>query len=580
MNKTKIVCTLGPATDDDKILKALMMEGMNVTRFNFSHGDYKQHERNMERVKRFREELKLPIATLLDTKGPEIRIGRFKESPIVLEEGQEFILTTREIEGDKNKVSISYKDLIKDVGVGDTILIDDGLIELKVSRLTDTDIICIVKNGGTVSNLKGVNVPNVELSMPFISEKDKQDIIFGIKHGFDFIAASFTRCAEDILQIRRILREYNCNTINIIAKIENMQGVSNIDEIIRVSDGIMVARGDMGVEIPIQQVPVIQKMIIKKVYNAGKQVITATQMLDSMMKNPRPTRAEATDVANAIYDGTSAIMLSGETAAGKYPVEALKTMVKIAESAEADIDYKAKFRKRESSNNKDVTNAISHATCTTALDLNAAAIVTVTKSGKTARMISKYRPDCPIIGCSTYEHICRQMNLSWGVIPLIIKEENNTDELFEDAVTVAEDAGYVKPGELVVITAGVPLGISGTTNIIKVHVVGHILVKGQGVTTKRICASLCVCKSEEEVKENFKAGDILVIPETTNGIMEQLRQASGIIVEKEGLDTHAAIVAQSLDIPAILGAEYATTILKSGAIVMLDGKKGMVSCNQ
>lgn len=579
MNKTKIICTLGPATDDDKVLKRLMIEGMNVARFNFSHGDYKQHERNMERVKRFREELHLPIATLLDTKGPEIRIGKLKENPIMIEEGQEFVLTTKEIIGDKQCVSISYKDLVKDISVGDKILIDDGLIELKVMRLTDTDIICLVQNGGQISQMKGVNVPNVELSMPFISEKDRQDIIFGIEHGFDFIAASFTRCAEDILQIRKLLSEYNCNTMNIIAKIENMQGVRNIDEIIRVSDGIMVARGDMGVEIPIQEVPVIQKMIIKKVYNAGKQVITATQMLDSMMKNPRPTRAEATDVANAIYDGTSAIMLSGETAAGKYPVEALMTMVKIAGSAEADIDYKAAFKKREASENKDVTNAISHATCTTAHDLNAAAIVTVTKSGKTARMISKYRPDCPIIGCTTYEHVYRQMNLSWGVLPLMIKEENNTDELFEDAVAEAEKAGYVKPGELAVITAGVPLGISGTTNIIKVHVVGHILLKGQGITKKNVCASLCVCKTEEEVKKNFKSGDILVVPETSNDIMEELKEAAGIIVEKGGANSHAAVVALSLDIPAILGAQYATDILKSGAIINLDGETGTVSCN-
>ena len=580
MLKTKIVCTLGPATDDDKILKALMMEGMSVARFNFSHGDYRQHERNMQRVKQLREELNLPIATLLDTKGPEIRIGKFKEGPILLEEGQEFTLTTNEIVGDKDKVSISYKDLIKDISVGSKILIDDGLVELKVMRLTSTDIICTVVNGGMISNFKGVNVPNVQLSMPFISEKDRQDIIFGIQQGFDFIAASFTRCAEDILQIRNILSEYSCNNINIIAKIENMQGVNNIDEIIRVSDGIMVARGDMGVEIPIQNVPVLQKMIIRKVCNAGKQVITATQMLDSMMKNPRPTRAEATDVANAIYDGTSAIMLSGETAAGKYPVEALKTMVSIAESAEADMDYKVRFKNREVTENKDVTNAISHATCTTAMDLNAAAIITVTKSGKTARMISKYRPECPIIGCSTYEHICRQMNLSWGVLPLVIKEENNTDELFDHAVAAAEKAGYVKSGELAVITAGVPLGISGTTNIIKVHVVGHILLKGQGITKKSVCASLCVCQSEEEVKENFRPGDILVIPETSNEIMEQLKQASGMIVEKGGINSHAAIVALSLDIPAILGAEHATKILKSGAIITLDGEKGTVSCNE
>ena len=580
MIKTKVVCTLGPATEDDKVLRALMVEGMNVARFNFSHGDHAQHERNMGRVKRLREELGYPVATLLDTKGPEIRIGKFEKGQIQLQEGQSFTLTTDELIGNETCASISYKNLIKDIEVGSKILIDDGLIELKVKHLTDKEIKCEVVNGGTVSNLKGINVPNVRLSMPFISEKDREDIIFGVSQGFDFIAASFTRCAEDILQIRKILSEYNCNTINIIAKIENMQGVENIDEIIHVSDGIMVARGDMGVEIPIQDVPVIQKKIIKKVYNAEKQVITATQMLDSMMKNPRPTRAEATDVANAIYDGTSAIMLSGETAAGKYPVEALKTMVSIAGRAEEDIDFTAHFRKREDSNNKDVTNAISHATCTTAMDLNAAAIITVTKSGKTARMISKYRPACPIVGCSTYEYICRQMSLSWGVLPLMIEEEESTDVLFDHAVAAAEKAGYVKSGELAVITAGIPLGISGTTNIIKVHVVGHILVTGKAMVKKKICASLCVCKSEDEVKKYFKPGDILVISETSNNIMEELKQASGIIVEQDGINSHAAIVGLSLDIPIILGANNATHILKSGAIIVLDGEKGTVSCNE
>ena len=580
MIKTKVVCTLGPSTEDDKVLRALMVEGMNVARFNFSHGDYAQHERNMKRVKALRSELGYPIATLLDTKGPEIRIGKFEEDQIQLKEGQRFTLTTEEIIGNKERVSISYKDLIKDIKVGNKVLIDDGLIELKVKHLTEKEIECEVINGGIVSNRKGVNVPNVHLSMPFISEKDKEDIVFGINHGFDFIAASFTRCAEDILQIRKILSEYSCNTINIIAKIENMQGVENIDEIIRVSDGIMVARGDMGVEIPIQDVPVIQKMIIKKVANAEKQVITATQMLDSMMKNPRPTRAEATDVANAIYDGTSAIMLSGETAAGKYPVEALKTMVSIAGRAEEDIGYEIHFRKRGNTDSKDVTNAISHATCTTAMDLSAAAIITVTKSGKTARMISKYRPACPIIGCSTYEYVCRQMGLTWGVIPLMIEEEENTDDLFHHAVTAAEKAGHVKAGELAVITAGIPLGISGTTNIIKVHVVGHILVTGQALIKKKVCASLCVCKNEEEVKKYFKPGDILVINETSNGIMEELKQASGLIVEKEGINSHAAIVSLSLDIPVILGASNATQILKTGAIIILDGEKGVVSCNE
>lgn len=579
MLKTKIVCTLGPSTEDDEVLKALMLEGMNVARFNFSHGDHAQHQKNMERVKKLREELGLPIATLLDTRGPEIRIGRFKEGKIKLEAGQIFTLTTEEILGDTSQVSITYKQLIQDINVGTTILLDDGLIEMRVTEIKGSNIICSVINGGIVSDHKGVNIPNVSLSMPFISKKDREDIIFGIKQGFDFIAASFTRSAEDILQIRKLLSEYNCNTINIIAKIENMQGINNIDEIIRVADGIMVARGDMGVELPIQDVPVIQKKIIEKVYEAEKQVITATQMLDSMMKNPRPTRAEATDVANAIYDGTSAIMLSGETAAGCYPVETLKTMVSIAKRAEEDIDYRKRFKKLDTTTDKNVTNAISHATCTTAIDLNAAAIITVTKSGKTARTISRYRPDCPIIGCSTYDHVCRQLNLSWGVLPLKIEEEKNTDELFEHAALAAEKAGYVSAGELTVITAGVPLGISGTTNIIKVHVVGHILIKGRSINKQSVCGSLCVCKNTEEVKEHFKEGNILVVPETSNEIMEQLKLASGIIVEKDGMNSHAAIVGLSLEIPVLLGAEYATHILKSGAIVTLDGEKAAVYCN-
>lgn len=473
MRKTKIVCTLGPATDSDEVLYTLCREGMDVARFNFSHGDHEQHGRNLDRLKWLREELGKPIAALLDTKGPEIRIGSFFGKKAELKTGGTFTLTTKDVPGDSNAVTVLYPELVHDVEIGSRILIDDGLVELKVLAVTDTDILCQVINGGVISDHKGVNVPGVHLSMPFISKKDREDIIFGIEQGFDFIAASFTRTAKDILEIREILKEHRCNSMKIIAKIENMEGVKNIDEIIRVSDGIMVARGDMGVEIPLEEVPVIQKKIIKKVYTAEKQVITATQMLDSMIKNPRPTRAEATDVANAIYDGTSAIMLSGETAAGRYPVEALRTMVKIALRTEEDIDYKKRFKTWNVQEAPDVTGAISHATCTTAMDLNAAAIVTVTKSGNTARLISKYRPESMIIGCSTEDYVCRHLNLSWGVVPLLIPEEHNTDELFRRAALAAEDAGLVKPGELLVLTAGVPLGISGTTNLIKVHVAGQ-----------------------------------------------------------------------------------------------------------
>lgn len=473
MRKTKIICTLGPSTDNDNVLRELMKSGMDVARFNFSHADHEEHLGRLKRIERLRKELNIPVATLLDTKGPEIRIGTFKDDKkILLKEGQTFTLTSREVDGDETQVSITYPSLIYDIDVGSTILIDDGLIEMTVIDVNSTDIVCKVKNGGTISSKKGVNVPGVHLSIPFISEKDRQDILFGIKHNYDFIAASFVRTAEDVLEIRKMLKKHNSQT-KIIAKIENYQGVDNIDEIIQVSDGIMIARGDMGVEIPYEEVPVIQKMIIKKVYNAGKQVITATQMLDSMIKNPRPTRAETTDVANAIYDGTSAIMLSGETAAGKYPVEALKTMVKIAIRTEADIDYKKRFHMLDVSRTPDITDAISRATVTTAHDLNAKMIITVTTSGKTARMISRYRPECQILGCTTDPMVCRQLNMAWGVTPLLIAVEHDTFELFDHAIQAVEKAGYLEDGELAVLTAGVPLGTSGTTNLIKVQIAGN-----------------------------------------------------------------------------------------------------------
>lgn len=473
MRKTKIICTLGPSTMDDDILKKLMLEGMNVARLNFSHGDHEQHGKTLDRIKRMRDELGLPVASLLDTKGPEIRVRSFENDKIILEPGQKFILTTREVMGNQDIASITYLDLPKDIHAGMKILIDDGLIELNILEVGETDIVCQVENGGTVSNNKGVNVPNCNLSMPFISSKDYEDIIFGIEQGVDFIAASFVRTSEDILEIKEILNKQKCTNIKLIAKIENMQGVQNIDKIIQVSDGVMVARGDMGVEIPMEDVPVLQKKIIKKCISAGKIVITATQMLDSMMKNPRPTRAEATDVANAIYDGTSAIMLSGETAAGIYPVESLQTMVKIAERAEEDINYRSRFSQSREFVKPDVTTAISHATCTTSMDLDAKAIITVTSSGRTAHMISKYKPDCPIIGCTSNASVWRQLNLAWGVIPLIIPEYQNTRDLFNSSVVAANKAGHVKKGEIVVLTAGVPIGIKGTTNILKVQIVGE-----------------------------------------------------------------------------------------------------------
>ena len=473
MRKTKIICTLGPAAENEEIMRELMLQGMNVARFNFSHADHEEHLGRLRKLKRLRNELNLPIAALLDTKGPEIRIGTFKEGKIQLTKGQKFTLTTNEFEGNESCVSITYKELTKDVKKGSRILIDDGLVELIVDKVEDAHIFCTVQNDGIISNNKGVNVPGVALSMDFISEKDKNDILFAIKNGYDFIATSFTRTAQDVKDVKNLLKENGGESIQIIAKIENMQGVENIDEIIKEADAIMIARGDMGVEIPGEEVPVLQKLIIKKVYNAGKPVITATQMLDSMIKNPRPTRAETTDVANAIYDGTSAIMLSGETAAGKYPIQALETMVRIAERTEQDIDYKKRFKAIENVNNSDTTEAISHATCTIAHDMNAKAIITVTKSGRTARKVTKYRPECPIMGCATYPHICRQLNLSWGIYPLHIREEQDSYVLFDHAVKEVMQRGFIKEGDLTVITAGLPLGVSGTTNLIKVQVAGE-----------------------------------------------------------------------------------------------------------
>lgn len=575
--KTKIICTLGPATEDENVLRRLMLGGMNAARFNFSHCTHEDARKKMEAVVRLRGELGLPIATILDTKGPEIRVGTFADGPIELHAGDTFTLTTREVPGDQSIVSISYAGLPADLAPGARVLIDDGLVELTVRRITGSDIVCEVMNGGRVSDHKGINVPGTRLSMPFISERDRADILFGIELGFDFIAASFTRTAEDILAIRSILEEQGCRSVNIIAKIENMEGVSNIDEILRVADGIMVARGDMGVEIPLEDVPVLQKQLIQKSYHAGKQVVTATQMLDSMMKNPRPTRAEATDVANAIYDGTSCIMLSGETAAGSYPVEALETMVRLAEKTEQSINYIKRFNTRDNSDIAfDVTNAISHAACTTAHDLKARAIITVTKSGSTARQLSKFRPNTPIIGCTVDEHVCRQLNLSWGVQPMVISEEKDTDALFERAVDAAAQAGAVESGDLVVITAGMPLGVSGTTNMMKVHVVGHVLVTGQGMSGRSVSARLCVVRGPEDL-ENFRDGDILAVAETDNAMVDYLRRASGIITEQPGQNSHAAIAGLAMNKPVIIGAAHATDILKSGAVVTMDAATGRVS---
>lgn len=472
MRKTKIICTLGPATEDDNVLRDLMLSGMNVARINFSHGTHESHLKTINRVKKMRSELGLPVALLLDTSGPEIRVGDFEDGKIELKKGDTFVLTTKDVMGTKDIVSITYKELVHDVKPGMRILIDDGLIEMKVKEVTDTDIVCCVENGGAVSNHKGVNVPNANLSMPYISEKDRGDILFGIEQDFDFIAASFVRSADDVAQIRKILDEKNCDSLKIISKIENRQGVDNIDEILDISDGIMVARGDMGVEIPIRELPAIQKMIIKKVYNADKVVITATQMLDSMIRNPRPTRAEVTDVANAIYDGTDVVMLSGETANGKYPLEALKMMVKIAERTERDIKDRATDISKVHSK-RSVSSAVCNATVQTADNLNAKAIVCPTISGFTARLTSKLKPNAEIIGCSPYDNVLRKMQIYWGVRPLKTATETSTDKIIEHALVVSEQAGFVEEGDIVIVSAGIattsdPSAKRGLTNTMRV----------------------------------------------------------------------------------------------------------------
>ncbi len=472
MRKTKIVCTVGPATENEDILRELIKAGMDVARFNFSHCNYDTDEKRFKTIRKIADELGIHVATMLDTKGPEVRLRKFENGSVTVEDGAMFTLTTRDVTGTNEICSVSFERLPQDVSAGTRILINDGLIEMTVESVVNkTDILCRVVHGGEIKDHKGINVPGVKLSMPYISDADMNDLQFGAKMGFDFIAASFVRSGADVIYLRKFTQALGWYNVRIIAKIENSDGVENINEILDAADGIMVARGDMGVEIPFEQIPAIQKELIHKAYNAGKQVITATQMLESMITNPRPTRAEITDVANAIYDGTSAIMLSGETAAGHFPVDAVKTMAKIALTTENNINYKKNFDMRTEDIETGVTEAIAHATVTTAHDLNATAIITVTKGGATARRLSKFRPECPIVALTTNEITARQMNMSWGLIPEIVEEQQDTDKLIDSAISKSLEMGIIKPGDLVVVTAGVPLGVSGNTNMMRVETV-------------------------------------------------------------------------------------------------------------
>ena len=474
MRKTKIIATMGPSSDDPEVLCAMIGAGLDVARFNFSHGDHKSHKERIDNLRNVCGEMGGMIALMADMKGPEIRLGVFKDGKVLLNADEIFTLTSDEIIGDTTKVSITYENLPREVSVGSRILLDDGLIELCVESISGTNITTRVIRGGAISDRKGVNVPGVRLDIPYISAKDRSDLRFFVDNGFDIIAASFVRSADDIKEIRAELHRINSkNKMRIISKIENAEGVNNADSILSVSDGIMVARGDLGVEVAYEDLPIIQKELIAKAIRMGKSVITATQMLESMVNSPRPTRAETSDVANAIYDGTGAIMLSGETAMGKYPVEAIAVMSKIAERIERDIDYRLLFRQREHNQENSITNAISHATVTTAHDLQTAAILTVSMSGDTARNVAKFRPQCPIIACTPDLITQRQLKLVWGVVPLLTTEESDTTTLFNQAVAIAMESGYIKEGDLVVLTAGVPVGHSGTTNMLKVHVVGE-----------------------------------------------------------------------------------------------------------
>ncbi|AJY75992.1 pyruvate kinase [Paenibacillus beijingensis] len=580
MRKTKIVCTIGPSSESLENTKKLIMAGMNVARLNFSHGDFEEHGARIANIKQAAAELGKTVAILLDTKGPEIRLGKLKEEPIELVQDDYIVLTTEEILGDRNRIPVTYSNLTQDVSVGSTILIDDGLIGLTVVDVQGTEIKCRIVNSGPIKSKKGVNVPGVHISLPGITEKDAGDIVFGIEQGIDFIAASFVRKASDVLEIRELLERHNASHIQIISKIENQQGVDNLDEILEVSDGLMVARGDLGVEIPAEEVPLVQKEMIAKCNRAGKPVITATQMLDSMQRNPRPTRAEASDVANAILDGTDAIMLSGETAAGKYPVESVLTMSRIAERAESALDYREILTKQADAQQTSVTEAISQAVANSALDLKAKAIITSTESGFTARMVSKYRPLAPIIAVTPNEYVMRRLSLTWGVIPAHGEFANTTDEMFDIAVNGGMDTGLLSLGDTIVITAGVPVGRAGTTNLIKVHHIGELVAKGQGIGSQMATGKVVVARTPEEAIAKTAKGSILVTVSTDKEYMPAFEKAAAVITEQGGITSHAAVVSLNLGIPSIIGIANATELFTDGMEVTVYGETGVIYTGQ
>lgn len=581
IRKTKIVCTLGPASDNEEMISRLMDEGMNVCRLNMSHGTYEEQGERIQRIKRLREEKGIPVGILLDTKGPEVRTKTLAAGKVELEAGQEFVLTSREVEGNEHEVSITYPKMVELVKPGTRVLIDDGLLALNVVRVENgTDIVCCVIDGGTLGGRKGISVPNVDLQMPSIGEKDRADILFGIEQGIDMIAASFVCRPSDVLTIRKLCDDNNGSHVKIYSKIENRMGVDNFDDILKVSDGIMVARGDLGVEVDMEEVPVLQKTFIKRCNVAGKPVITATQMLDSMIRNPRPTRAEASDVANAIIDGTDAIMLSGETAAGKYPLEAVRTMVRIATFIEAqkNKDYKAVNQETiRDATAHTVANAVSFACCQMAEQLNASAIITPSNSGSTARMVARFHPDCPIIAPTPSEHAYHQLGLTRGVIPAHMQVQENSDRMIEAAVEVAHSAGLVKTGDVVIVVAGVPAGVSGTTNLIKAHIVGNVLLRGVGVGEGKISGHVCSVTTLADLESDFKEGDVIVTKMTDRGMLPYMRKASAVVVESMDENCHACVTCQALGIPLFMDRTgLAVHMLKSGMVITVDADAGFV----
>ncbi|MDD3269765.1 MAG: pyruvate kinase [Syntrophomonadaceae bacterium] len=574
MRKTKIICTIGPASQEVPVLQEMIEAGMNVARLNFSHGTHEEHRSRILNIRKATEKTGKIVAIMLDTKGPEIRTGKLQAGKINLQGGQKFILTTREVPGNNEIVQITYTSLPSEVEPGHHILLADGLINLLVEASNDTDIECRVINGGELGEKKGVNVPGVRINLPFLSDKDHEDIAFGIEQEVDFIAASFVRSAEDVLEIRRML-EHRGADIDIIAKIESQQGVDNLEDIIKVADGIMVARGDLGVEIAAEEVPLVQKIIIEKCSPSGKMVIIATQMLESMIVNPRPTRAEVSDVANAIFDGADAIMLSGETAAGKYPVDVVKTMVRIASRAEEVLPYQEILRQKRLRGNLSVTDAISYATCATALSLNASAIITPTVTGYTPKMVAKYRPQAKIIGITTHPRILNKLALVWGVFPKLIPETTGTDELFSESTRAALEAGYIENGDLVVLTAGVPIGLPGGTNLLRIQVVGDILLQGTGIGRNPVSGKVKIVIYPEDFHK-IEAGAIVVTTSADRSLAPYLDKIAGLVAEEGGLTSNAAIMGLNANIPVVVGAHKATDILEDDMLVTIDTANGQI----